>query len=109
MQRLQAKLVLKGLFLLSLEGEGTTAGEIGAAMLIYDENDPQKAVKSVEELLENFCRFVPERYSADYYRRQRNQYSLKVSSKDNLNNALTEAVKTVSPDVVPKSSAARGA
>ena len=33
MQRLQAKLILKGLFLLSLDGDGTSAGEISAAML----------------------------------------------------------------------------
>ena len=36
MQRLQAKLVLKALFLLSLEGEGTTAAEIGAAGVHQD-------------------------------------------------------------------------
>src|ERR1044071_1175636 len=37
MQRLQAKLVLKGLFVLSLDGRGATARELGAAMLLYDE------------------------------------------------------------------------
>ncbi|MGI8786441.1 MAG: DUF6079 family protein [Pyrinomonadaceae bacterium] len=101
MQRHQGKLVLKGLFLLSLEGEGTTAGEIGAAMLIYDEADPPKAVAEVEELLKTFVAACPDDIQqtavGDDVR-----YSLKVSGKDNLNLALNEAVKSVSPDVVPK-------
>jgi len=101
MQRLQAKLILKGLFLLSLEGNGTTAGEIGAAMLIYDEDDPPKAIKNVEDLLETFVEAVPNEIQRIVVEGRENQYSLKVSSKENLNNALTETLKTVSPDVVP--------
>ncbi len=102
MQRLQAKLILKGLFLLSLEGEGTTAGEIGAAMLIYDESDPSKAVKTVEELLQTFAAAYPENIQQTAVEGKEIRYSLKISGKDNLNLALSEAVKTVSPDVVPK-------
>jgi len=102
MQRLQAKLILKGLFLLSLEGNGATAGEIGAAMLIYDENDPQKAVTDVEELLESFAAALPDDIQRVTVEGRENQYLLKVSSKENINNALSEAVKTVSPDVVSK-------
>jgi hypothetical protein len=102
MQRLQAKLILKGLFLLSLEGEGTTASEIGAAMLIYDESDPRKAVKVVEDLLQAFVAAVPNDIQQIAAEGRETRYSLKVSGKDNLNQALTEAVKTVSPDVIPK-------
>ncbi len=101
MQRLQAKLILKGLFLLSLEGNGTTAGEIGAAMLIYDEANPQKAVRDVETLLETFAEAVPNEIQRVKVEGRETQYSLKVSSKENLNNALGEAVKFVAPDVVP--------
>ena len=43
MQRLQAKLILKALLLLSLDGNGTTASDISAAMLIFDENDPAES------------------------------------------------------------------
>ena len=102
MQRLQAKLILKGLFLLSLEGEGTTAGEIGAAMLIYDENDPSKSVSGVEELLNTFVNALPEEIQRNTADGRETRYSLRVSSKENLNKALAEAIKTVSPDVVPK-------
>jgi hypothetical protein len=103
MQRLQAKLILKGLFLLSLEGNGTTAGEIAAAMLIFDENDPASAVKSVEELLETFVAAVPDEIQRVQVESRETQYSLRVSNKENLNNALTEAIETVAPDdIVPK-------
>ena len=102
MERQQAKLILKGLFLLSLEGNGTTAGEIGAAMLIYDEDDPQKAVKDVAAMLESFAAAFPDDILRVTVEDRETQYSLKVSSKENLNNALTEAIKTVSPDVVSK-------
>ncbi|HYJ47289.1 MAG TPA: hypothetical protein VEV81_11820, partial [Pyrinomonadaceae bacterium] len=44
MQRLQAKLLLKGLFILSLDGRGATARELGAAMLLYDEQHPAAAI-----------------------------------------------------------------
>lgn len=102
MQRLQAKLILKGLFLLSLEGEGTTAGEIGAAMLIYDEINPSKSIEGVEELLKTFVSALPDEIQSNAAEGRETRYSLRVSSKENLHKALAEAVKTISPDVVPK-------
>ncbi len=102
LQRLQAKLVLKALFLLSIEGVGTTAGEISAAMLIYDENAPLKAVQMVEELLEKFAMVSPEGIQRIAEAGREIRYNLKIGSQDNLNNALTEAVKSVSPDVATK-------
>lgn len=102
MQRLHAKLTLKGLFLLSLEGEGTTAGEISAAMLIYDETEPEKSVKNVEAILEKFVAALPEEIQRNAVANRETRYSLRVSSKDNLNQAVAEAVKSISPDVIPK-------
>ncbi len=102
MQRLQAKLVLKALFLLSLEGDGTTSGEISAAMLIYDETDPSKAVRLVEDLLEAFVTAFPDDVRRTAEEGRETRYSLKVSGKDNLNNLLAEAAKTVAPVVIPK-------
>ena len=46
MQRLQAKLILKALLLLSLDGQGATASEVCASELIFDESDPGKAIKT---------------------------------------------------------------
>ncbi len=102
MQRLQAKLVLKALFLLSLEGGGTTAGEISAAMLIYDESDPHKSAKMVEDLLENFAAALPDDVRQNAEEGRETRYGLKISDKDNLNNLLNETAKTVSSAVIPK-------
>jgi Family of unknown function (DUF6079) len=102
MQRLQAKLVLKALMLLSLDGDGTTASEISAAMLIYDENAPQNSIKQVEDLLETFVSIFPDAVNRKQEAGREIRYSLKVSSKDSLNIALSEASMRISPDVVPK-------
>jgi hypothetical protein len=102
MQRLQAKLVLKALMLLSLDGDGTTASEISAAMLIYDENAPQNSIKQVEDLLETFVSIFPEAVNRREENGRELRYSLKVSSKDSLNIALSEASLGISADVVPK-------
>jgi hypothetical protein len=102
MQRLQAKLVLKALMLLSLDGDGTTASEISAAMLIYDENAPQNSIRQVGDLLETFVSIFPDSINRKEEAGREIRYSLKVSSKDNLNVALSEAALGISSDVVPK-------
>jgi len=102
MQRLQAKLILKGLLLLSLDGDGTTAGEICAAMLIFDENNPTNGSQIVENLLENFAAVLPDQIWRKAEEGREIRYSLKVSIKESLNNSLNEAIAQVSPDIVPK-------
>jgi hypothetical protein len=59
MQRLQAKLVLKGLFVISLTGRGATAQELGAAMLLYDEQHPAAAIERIEDVLNIFAQAAP--------------------------------------------------
>lgn len=102
MQRLQAKLILKGLLLLSLDGDGTTAGEICAAMLIFDENNPQNGSQIVENLLEKFAEVLPDQIWRKAEEGREIRYSLKVSIKESLNNSLSEAIVGVSPEIVPK-------
>jgi hypothetical protein len=101
MQRLQAKLILKALFILSLDGNGTTASEISATMMIYDEKDPQKAVDNVRELLETIVSVFPDEVQRKEFEGAHTRYSLKISSKDKLNDALDLAVNEISPEVVP--------
>lgn len=98
MQRLQAKLVLKALLLLSLDGQGTTAGEISSGMLIFDENDPQKSNRTVEELVRTFAAALPDdvRVYAEEGREVR--YGLRVSSKDQLNKELEAAAANVAEE-----------
>jgi len=95
MQRLQAKLILKALLLLSLEGQGTTAGEISSGMLIFDENDPQKAARTVEELIRMFAAALPEDVRVYSEEGREVRYGLKVSSKDKLNKALDAAAGSI--------------
>jgi hypothetical protein len=59
MQRLQAKLLLKGLFILSLDGRGATARELGAAMLLYDEQNPAAAIERIANMLSIFFEAAP--------------------------------------------------
>jgi hypothetical protein len=59
MQRLQAKLLLKGLFILSLDGRGATARELGAAMLLYDEQQPAAAIERIANMLAVFFEAAP--------------------------------------------------
>jgi hypothetical protein len=96
MQRLQAKLILKALLVLSLEGQGTSAGEISSGTLIFDENDPKKANKTVEEIVRMFAAAMPDevRVYADEGREVR--YGLKVGSNDGLKQALDEIASQIS-------------
>jgi hypothetical protein len=102
MQRLQAKLILKALLILSLNGEGTTAGEISSAMLIFNENDPNGSVKNVEELLNTFYTAFPEQINRTIEDGRENRYGLKISGKDDLNNALAQKAVNVQPSVFEK-------
>lgn len=53
-QRLWAKLLLKGLFLLGLAGRSVTAGELAAAMMLFDESDVGRAEAVVRDVLAKF-------------------------------------------------------
>ena len=102
LRRLQAKLVLKALLLLSLDGQGTTAGEISAAMLIFDEEDPKRALSIVDDLVRKFAEELPEHIQILAEEGRETRYGFRVSSKDSLNEALAEAILEISPDVIPK-------
>jgi hypothetical protein len=102
LRRLQAKLVLKALLLLSLDGQGTTAGEISAGMLIFDEEQPERAVSIVDDLVRKFADELPEHIQILAEEGRETRYGFRVSSKDNLNQALAQAITEIPADVVPK-------
>jgi hypothetical protein len=102
MHRLQAKLVLKALMILSFDGAGATAGEINAAMLIFDESDPNNARGIVEDLLEKIVSVFPDGIQKTVVGDRENRYKFKVESKENLNNALITASAGISPEVIPE-------
>ncbi len=102
MQRLQAKMVLKALMLLSLDGDGANAVEISAAVLIFDEDEPSRAVKNVEGVLESFVNALPDDVRRHTEEGRETRYGLRLENKDRLNDALTAAVETVGDEVMPK-------
>ena len=102
MERLRAKLVLKGLLLLSLDSEGATASDIGAAMLIFDEKDPAAAVGFVEGLLEKFVSCSEGRLWRMEREGRAVKYGFNLSGKEHFNTALSEAVQTVPNSVIPQ-------
>ena len=102
LRRLQAKLILKALLVLSLDGQGTTAGEISAAMLIFDEEDPSRALTIVDDLITKFADELPDDIQILAEEGRETRYGFKVSSKDSLNQALSEAIVDIPPAIVPK-------
>ncbi len=102
LRRLQAKLILKALLILSLDGQGTTAGEISAAMLIFDEDKPERALTIVEDLIQKFAEELPEDIQILAEEGRETRYGFKVSSKDSLNQALSDAIGGIPASVVPK-------
>lgn len=96
MKRLQAKLILKGLFLFSLNDDGATAAEIGASMLIFDESSPQVAVQEVQSILTAFSEAMPAQIQVATDNSGELRFSFRLFDKDDLKTALEAAVKNVS-------------
>jgi hypothetical protein len=101
LERLKAKLVLKGLLMLSLDSEGATASDIAAAMLIFDERDKHASVTWIAGLLERLV----ETSEGRLWRMEREgravKYGFNLSGKEHFNTALAEAVQNVPDSVVP--------
>lgn len=95
MQRLQAKLILKALLILSLEGQGTTAGEISSGTLIFDETDPKKANKTVEEIVRMFAAAMPDDVRVYSEEGREARYGLRIGSNEGLKQDLEAAAATV--------------
>jgi hypothetical protein len=100
MQRLQARLALKGLFLLSLDGRGATAAELCAAMLLYDEENPGKAFPQVDELLEVFAGDSEARIEKHQDAGGEVRYAFTVSASAGFENVLSDAAAVVPPEAV---------
>ncbi len=98
--RLPAKLILKGLFMLSLDGQGSTASEIAAAMLIYDENGAGSQSVDISILLESFADILPEAVNKVSRTGAESKYCFTLAGKDDLHSILDEAARDVSMEVV---------
>jgi len=99
-KRLQAKLILKGLFLFSLNDEGATAAEIGASMLIFDERDPEGALRDVESVLAAFAVAGGDKIRVQAEGRAGTRYSFKLDGKEDLKRVLSTTADAVPVSVV---------
>ncbi|MDT4955288.1 MAG: hypothetical protein QOJ02_3426 [Acidobacteriota bacterium] len=97
MQRLQAKLLLKGLFILSLDGRGATARELGAAMLLYDEQQPAAAIERIANMLAIFFEAAPHGSLLRDVDKDDARYRFSIDVPESLSNA--SAVAAPAPEV----------
>lgn len=91
--RLQAKLILKGLLLLSLDGHGASAATIAASMMVFDEKDPSAGLEKVEQLLDRFAMEFPAVVMRVQDENSAARYCLKIGLDQGLDQAI-ESIKT---------------
>lgn len=92
--RLHAKLILKGLFLLSLDGQGATVDDVAACMMIFNDG-PAKV--NTEGWLRTFAESFPETITTN---QTDSKYYFRVSDSDDINSYLEQAAATVSDEVI---------
>jgi hypothetical protein len=93
LQRLQVRLVLKNLFVLSLDGRGATARDLVAGMLLQEEVAPQTVVARVEEILRRLAEAAPPGALIKVSDGAETCYRFLVGSHGDFDAALTKAVK----------------
>lgn len=99
MQRLQVRLILKSLFVLSLDGRGATARELCAALLFQNEGaaGDKAAIGRVEEILRRLSQGAPAECLHAYADGGEIRYRCQ-NGEDDFNAALTQAVGQVAAD-----------
>jgi len=96
MQRHQARLILKSLFVLSLDGHGATAAELCAALLLIDDASSSGAAVQVEETLACFAEVaLAGSVGRDGGAVSPARYHFRVSALDNLDGATRARVAPV--------------
>ncbi len=85
-QRHIAKLALKGLFLLSLNGQGVSATDIAAAMMIVPGEGT--GAEEIDSILAGFNEAMPEAVAMAAAQSGASKYSLELGAKDDLREAL---------------------
>jgi hypothetical protein len=95
MQRLQAKLVLKGLFILSLDGRGATAKELCGAMLFHDDAGPDATALRIQEVLEIFFTDAAPGFIQKSSDGTDIRYRLNIASSARLESAIAERLASL--------------
>ncbi len=90
MERLQAKLVLKALVLLSLEGAGASASDVSSALMIYDERDPDSGSRLVKGILETFAGYAGSDILRTEAEGREARFRLRLGAKEDFNRRVVE-------------------
>ncbi|HEY0077566.1 MAG TPA: DUF6079 family protein [Pyrinomonadaceae bacterium] len=90
MQRLQARLVLKSLFIHSLDGRGASVGELCAGLLLS--NETADAFKRIEEMLALFIKASPDALGRSGEGGEA-RYRFQISASTKFDDALAESVE----------------
>lgn len=97
--RLRAKLILKGLMMLSLDGQGSTTSEIAAAMMIYDGLTADSPM-TAREILDSFAAALPDGIQRTPIDGAEIRYCFKPSSRVEVTAGLEAAAKEVPDETV---------
>jgi hypothetical protein len=97
MKRLEAKLVLKGLFVLSFNDESISANDLSAATLVIDSGVPRS---EIEETLLKFAAELPDAIRVTDEAVGEKRFIFKLGSNDDLNSALVETEALVSDEMI---------
>lgn len=98
MQRLQVRLVLKLLFILSLDGRGASARDLCAALLFHDEAAPQAAVQRIEAMLQRLSACAPGGGLPARAEQDELHYRFRIGGANEFDEALAAAVKRLPAD-----------
>src|SRR6185503_983732 len=88
----KAKLILKTLFLLSLDGRGSTVNEIASSALVFETSDGDKTIPQVEALLRAFVQACPDKIVIRSTKGSTPVYSIRLRS-DELGGVLESGLK----------------
>lgn len=95
-----AKLILKGLLILSLNGDGVSSRELAASMMIADGNTPDGTGFNIADLLDAFAGALPGAINKVCREGILPKYSFQLTNKLNVENLVAETIKSVSDAVV---------
>jgi hypothetical protein len=98
MQRLQVRLVLKSLFILSLDGRGATARDLCAALLFQEEDSQQAAIERVGETLQRLSELAPRGGLGAHTDGEELRYRFQVNAAADFDAALASASESASID-----------
>ncbi|MEO7659249.1 MAG: hypothetical protein ABIV48_06510, partial [Pyrinomonadaceae bacterium] len=98
--RLPAKLILKGLLILSLNGQGASASEIAASMMVFSEGGMGLQGTDITALLDSFVDTFPGSIDRTGRGNQDAKYCLRLSAQLDGEAALATSAKDVPDDVI---------